>query len=171
MKTTSILTAVTLTALLSGCGLYSFQNSHYGKLPTNTTTTANQPQELRPVTTQSYQLADSHWSDVQKIRNEATRLSGEVGSGTITKVQAAQYLNRFRLNLVGNNPVDDHIYEVYLRSAVSSQSGQISTAQSKQLIQTALEAWQQSWPTMSNKPANPAFTNFLLQTMGMSPLQ
>ena len=69
------------------------------------------------------------------------------------------------------NVIDDNVYDVYLRGAVGSQSGQISSAQSKQLIQTALEVWQNSWPTMQNKPDNPAFTNFLMQTMGMTPLQ
>ena len=131
------------------------------------------PQPVEPVQQQpqAFRLAPNHWADVQDIRNEAVRLSREVGKGTITKVQAAQELNQFRLALVGSNVIDDNVYDVYLRGAVGSQSGQISSAQSKQLIQTALEVWQNSWPSMQNKPDNPAFTNFLMQTMGMTPLQ
>lgn len=119
----------------------------------------------------SYRLASSHWSDVSKIRDEATRLSYQVSQGQITKVQAAQYLNRYRIQLVGHNNVDDSMYEVYLRSAVDSQRGTISTTQSKLYIQNALKGWSQRWPSMSNKPANPAFTNFLMEVMGMRPLQ
>lgn len=118
-----------------------------------------------------FRLVDRHWSDVSKIRNEATRLSYQVSKGDLTKVQAAQYLNKFRINLVGPNAIDDDMYEIYLRSAVDSQRGSINTEQSKLFIQNALRGWQQRWPNMNNKPRNPAFTNFLMEVMGMKPLQ
>ncbi|TFV04598.1 prokaryotic membrane lipolipid attachment site family protein, partial [Bacillus stratosphericus] len=95
----------------------------------------------------------------------------QVSQGKITKVQAAQYLNRFRTQQVGRNSVDDSMYEVYLRSAVDSQRGAISSQQSKLYVQNALRGWQQRWPNMSNKPANPAFTNFLMEVMDMRPLE
>ncbi len=117
----------------------------------------------------TYRLAGSHWTDVSKIRDEATRLNDQVGQKKITKVQAAQHLNRFRLKLVGSNPVDDSVYEVYLRSAVDSQRGAITSAQSKQYVQNALKGWQQRWPNMRNKPNNPAFTNFLMELMNIPP--
>ena len=63
----------------------------------------------------NFHLASNHWSDVSKIRDEATRLSYQVSQWKMTKVQAAQYLNRFRIQLVGRNSVDDSMYEVYLR--------------------------------------------------------
>lgn len=172
MNTKTWLMGLTAAFLLVGCGTTI-------TLPSAPTIT-KQPQPVQPApqpieqpTAQPkvFQLAPNHWADVQDIRNEAVRLSREVGKGNITKVQAAQELNQFRLALVGNNVIDDNVYEVYLRGAVGSQSGQISSAQSKQLIQTALDVWQNSWPTMQNKPDNPAFTNFLMQTMGMTPLQ
>ena len=94
-----------------------------------------------------------------------------MSQGKITKVQAAQYLNRYRIQLVGRNTVDDSMYEVYLRSAVDSQRGEITTEQSKLYIQNALKGWQQRWPNMRSKPANPAFTNFLMEVMDMKPLQ
>ena len=119
----------------------------------------------------NFHLASNHWSDVSKIRDEATRLSYQVSQGKMTKVQAAQYLNRFRIQLVGRNSVDDSMYEVYLRSAVDSQRGEISTSQSKLYIQNALRGWQQRWKSMTNKPSNPAFTNFLMEVMSMTPLQ
>ncbi|MCP1659729.1 hypothetical protein J2T37_000655 [Neisseria perflava] len=118
-----------------------------------------------------FRLASSHWTDVSKIRDEATRLSVQVSQGKMTKVQAAQYLNRYRIQLVGRNSVDDSMYEIYLRSAVDSQRGEITTEQSKLYIQNALRGWQQRWKNMSSKPNNPAFTNFLMEVMNMQPLQ
>lgn len=118
-----------------------------------------------------FRLASSHWSDVSKIRDEATRLSYQVSQGKMTKVQAAQYLNRFRIQLVGRNAVDDSVYEVYIRSAIDSQRGEITTEQSKLYIQNALRGWQQRWKNMNSKPSNPAFTNFLMEVMNMSPLK
>ena len=90
----------------------------------------------------------------------------------ITKVQAAQLLNQFRINNVGHNAIDDSVYETYLKSVVQSQAGKISSAQSKEQIQSALATWQIAWQSMgNNRPTNPAFTNFLLKTMGMKQLQ
>ena len=117
-----------------------------------------------------YRLSSSHWADVANIRNRANELSMRVGKGELTKVQAAQLLNDYRIKLVGHNSVDDSVYAVYLRAATQSQSGQINTEQSKRLIQNALSGWSQRWPNMSSKPTNPAFTNFLNEVMGVSPL-
>lgn len=118
-----------------------------------------------------FHLAPSHWMDVAKISDEATRLSYQVSIGKMTKVQAAQYLNNFRKRLVGRNAVDDSMYEIYLRSAIDSQRGEINTEQSKLYIQNALRGWQQRWENMDAKPNNPAFTNFLLEVMKMQPLK
>lgn len=118
-----------------------------------------------------YRLASTHWTDVAKIRQEAQRLGAEVGAGKITKIQAAQYLNRYRLNLVGSNQIDDSMYEVYQKAALDSYRGVISQEQSKQYVISALRGWQQRWSSMSVKPANPAFTNFLMEVMELQPLK
>lgn len=150
-------------AALSGCSsIYLPTLKEVPVRPTNTTVDTGKA---------TYRLASNHWSDVSKIRDEATRLSYQVSQGQITKVQAAQYLNRYRIQQVGRNAVDDSVYDVYLRSAVDSQRGAISTEQSKLYIQNALKGWQQRWPNMRNKPSNPAFTNFLMEVMNMKPLQ
>jgi hypothetical protein len=128
------------------------------------------PPSSRPADS-GYTLASSHWSDVAKIRAEAQRLGTQVRAGKMTKVQAAQYLNRYRLKLVGANSVDDSVYDVYLRAAVDSQSGKISPQQAKNYVENALKGWQQRWPHVRKKPSNPAFANFLLEHMGMTPLK
>ena len=132
-------------------------------------TVANGNEAVVPVPT--YRLMPRHWTDVAKIRAEAQRLALQVADKQITKVQAAQYLNKYRLGLVGSNPVDDNIYDVYQSAAVDSQRGAIDSAQSKALIENALRGWQQRWPNMADKPRNPAFTNFLMEVMGLQPLQ
>ena len=153
-----------LTAALTGCNtVYVPTIAEVPVRPINVDGTSS--------VNEGYRLSNSHYSDVAKIRFEATRLSDQVGKGQITKVQAAQYLNRYRIQLVGKNPVDDNVYEVYLRAAVDSQRGAITTEQSKLYIQNALKGWQQRWPNMTNKPTNPAFTNFLMELMNMQPLQ
>lgn len=123
------------------------------------------------VSASNFKLAANHWTNVAKIRAEADRLGAQVRANKITKVQAAQYLNRFRLNLVGSNQIDDSVYEVYLRAAVDSQRGVIDAAQSKSQVESTLKGWQQRWGNMSNRPNNPAFTNFLLEYMNMQPLK
>lgn len=118
-----------------------------------------------------YTLAPRHWTDVAKIRAEAQRLGMQVSAGKISKVQAAQHLNRFRLGLVGHNQVDDSMYDVYLRAAVDSQRGAIDSAQSKAMVESSLQGWARRWHDMPQRPENPAFTNFLMEHMGLPPLK
>lgn len=131
----------------------------------------NLPLSKKESTQNKHQLASNHWADVAKIRAEAQRLGVQIQEGNITKVQAALLLNQFRKKHIGSNSVDDSVYEVYQEAAVGSQSGKISAEQSRAYIENALIGWQKRWPYMSNKPKNPAFTNFLLEHMGMKPLQ
>ena len=162
------LLSIGLIAALTGCeSIYIPTLKEVPVYPTNSRPyPSSQTRE-----SSTYTLSSNHWTDVSKIRDEATRLSDQVKQGQLTKVQAAQYLNRFRIQLVGRNAVDDSVYEVYLRSAVDSQRGAITTEQSKQYIQNTLKGWQQRWPNMASKPTNPAFTNFLMEVMGLSPLK
>lgn len=151
--------ALLCTAILSAC---SIQVS-----PART-----HPQIIQPsIPVSTFQLAHSHWTDVAKIRNEAQRLGTQVAADKITKVQAAQYLNKYRLELVGHNPIDDSVYEIYLRSVVDSQRGAIDSEQSKAYVESALRGWGQRWSSMSTRPNNPAFTNFLMEHMGLPPLK
>ncbi|CBN86929.1 hypothetical protein NLA_6930 [Neisseria lactamica 020-06] len=158
------LALIPIAAALSGCGtVYVPTLTEIPVRPINTV-----PAEA---SVKGFRLAPSHWTDVSKIRDEATRLSYQVDIGKMTKVQAAQYLNNFRKRLVGRNAVDDSMYEIYLRSAVDSQRGAINTEQSKLYIENALRGWQQRWKNMDVKPDNPAFTNFLMEVMKMQPLK
>lgn len=118
-----------------------------------------------------FELAESHWADVARIRAEAQRLGMQIQNGEITRVQAAQALNQYRLRVAGANPVDDSVYDVYLRAAVDSQRKVITPQQSRAYVENALKGWVQRWPHMDKKPNNPAFTNFLLEHFGMETLK
>ena len=155
---------LSIAAVLSGC--QSVYVPTLTEIPVNPVNTVKTEAPAK-----GFHLAPSHWTDVAKISDEATRLSYQVSIGKMTKVQAAQYLNNFRKRLVGRNAVDDSMYEIYLRSAVDSQRGEINTEQSKLYIQNALRGWQQRWKNMDAKPNNPEFTNFLLEVMKMQPLK
>ncbi|MCO6504491.1 MAG: prokaryotic membrane lipolipid attachment site family protein [Snodgrassella sp.] len=161
-----ILALSVIAVLMSACT--NFLGKNHPTIANSSTTAKVEDGTIRG---KDYKLADSHWSDVARIRDEATRLSFRVSQGTMTKVQAAQMLDKFRIAQVGHNMVDDDMYDIYLRSAVESQQGSINTAQSKAYIKNALTGWQQRWPNMQKKPANPAFTNFLMEVMNLQPLQ
>ncbi len=119
--------------------------------------------------TSPYHLDSKHWADVSRLKAKAEGLSLEIASGRLDKQAAAEELNRFRLSIVGANTVDDSVADVYLHAAVESKNGRISNGQSKALVRSALLGWQQRWKQMSDaqKPTNPAFTNFLNETMGL----
>ncbi|QEY23586.1 prokaryotic membrane lipolipid attachment site family protein [Neisseria animalis] len=155
-----------LVALAALAGCETIYLPTLKEVPVNPTNT-----RVADIPAADYRLAASHWTDVAKLRDEATRLVSQVSQGKLTKVQAAQLLNRFRIQLVGRNSVDDAVYDVYLRSAIDSQRGVISSEQSKTQIQSTLRGWQQRWKNMDSKPNNPAFTNFLLEYMNMTPLK
>lgn len=120
---------------------------------------------------QTFRLAESHWSDVAKIRAEALRLGIQVQNGDLTRVQAVQALNQYRLRIVGANPIDDSVYDVYLRAAVDSQRNVITREQSRTYLENTLQGWLKRWPSMDKKPNNPAFTNFLLEHLNMETLK
>ena len=97
-------------AALAGCEtIYVPSLQEVPVRPTNVKPNVKANKAEKPA---AFSLASSHWSDVSKIRDEATRLSYQVSQGKMTKVQAAQYLNKFRIQLVGRNVVDDSVYEV-----------------------------------------------------------
>lgn len=165
-----ILALSVVAVLLSACNNFevpTFSRTH----PKSSSTSNTNKVENGTIRGSNFRLAASHWSDVARIRNEATRLSYRVSQGNMTKVQAAQMLNKFRIAQVGHNMLDDEMYEIYLRSAVESQQGSINTSQSKAYIKNALLGWQQRWPNMKERPTNPAFTNFLMEVMDLKPLQ
>lgn len=157
--------ATALVLALTGCSTLYVPTLK--EVPINTRSNADIDTATTP-----YRLAPSHWSDVAKLNAELQRLGSQVAKGEITRVQAAQYINRLRLELVGRNMVDDDVYNVYLRGAVDSQRGAISSEESKRLVQRAVQGWQQRWPNMTSKPSNPAFTNAMIEVLGLkNPLQ
>jgi len=109
----------------------------------------------------------------ERLLFEANRLAEEVRDARLTRTQAADQLGRARLAWVGRNPVDDETFRLYRQISVERDTGQIGQAEAQRRMDEALKRWQRRWVQLplSARPANPAFTNFLMKVYGLPPLQ
>ncbi|TDR82233.1 hypothetical protein [Paludibacterium purpuratum] len=105
------------------------------------------------------------------IFREANRLADEVGQGRLTRVEAADQLNIYRLRVVGANRVDDSTFATYRYLAVQRDNNGMSAEESHSRMEMKLRDWQRKWPTLRNRPTDPAFTNFLMQLFDLPPLE
>lgn len=104
------------------------------------------------------------------ILREADHLASRVKNGEITRVEAADQLNRFRLAHIGRNVVDDNTFALYRSLTVARERNQITQDASMSRMHARLIEWESRWPTMNHRPANPAFTNFLMTVYDLPPL-
>lgn len=104
------------------------------------------------------------------LMREAQQLAPRVGKGELTRVQVADKLDALRQQQVGRNAVDDDVFRTYRRIAQQRDAGQIDSARAQKQMEDRLEMWQRRWPTLADKPANPAFTQFLLKLYSLPPL-
>jgi hypothetical protein len=102
--------------------------------------------------------------------DEANQLADQVKNGELTRLQAADRLNQLRLRLVGPNKVDDATFATYRYLAAQRDAGAITSQASQSRMEMTLRDWQQRWPLLARHPADPAFTNFLLQLYGLPQL-
>jgi hypothetical protein len=105
------------------------------------------------------------------ILREADRLASQVKDGTLSRTQAADQLNRFRLAHIGHNSIDDTNFAWYRAMAVARDRNQISQEESMTRICTRQMQWHRRWAQMDNRPSNPAFTNFLMEVCDLPPLK
>jgi hypothetical protein len=119
---------------------------------------------------QSGRYATSAPSRSGMIFHEASRLAGEVEKGSMTRVDAADQLNAYRLRIAGHNRVDDSTFATYRYLAAMRDSGAMSAEETHSRMELKLRDWQRRWPKLGNRPADPAFTNFLMQLFDMPPL-
>ena len=97
------------------------------------------------------------------IFREANRLAVLVEKGELTRVEAADELNGYRLRIVGSNRVDDSTFATYRYLATMRDGGKMSAEDTHARMERKLLEWQRRWPKLSSRPADPAFTNFLMQ--------
>lgn len=105
-----------------------------------------------------------------KLMREAQQLAPRVSKGELTRVQVADRLDALRQQQVGRNAVDDDVFRIYRRIAQQRDAGQIDSARAQKQMEDRLEMWQRRWPALQDKPANPAFTQFLLKLYSLPPL-
>ncbi|WP_036666534.1 hypothetical protein [Paludibacterium yongneupense] len=106
-----------------------------------------------------------------QLLKEANRLADQVKEGRLNRLEAADELNIFRLRLVGANAVDDASFATYRALAIARDAGSMTSEAAQARMQARLRDLQRRWPAMSRKPADPAFTNFLLNVYGMPVLE
>jgi len=97
------------------------------------------------------------------IFHEANRLAVLVEKGELTRVEAADELNGYRLRIVGSNRVDDATFATYRYLATMRDDGKMTAEESHARMERKLLEWQRRWPKLSSRPVDPAFTNFLMQ--------
>ncbi|WP_162291254.1 hypothetical protein [Vogesella sp. LIG4] len=102
---------------------------------------------------------------------EADRLADRVGKGELTRVQAAEKLGETRIRLVGRNFMDDDVYRLYYQIAQLRDAGKIDGDAARKQMEDRLRYWQRRWPGLQNKPANPAFTQFMFKVYNLPPLK
>ncbi|MBV8049176.1 MAG: hypothetical protein JO171_18655 [Paludibacterium sp.] len=110
-------------------------------------------------------------SHVSLIFREANRLAGEVEAGRLSRTEAADQLNVYRVRVAGSNRVDDSTFATYRYLAISRDRNEMTAEESHARMEMKLRDWQRKWPALSNRPADPAFTNFLMQLFDLPPLQ
>lgn len=107
---------------------------------------------------------------VDQLLAEANRLADKVKSGELTRTAAADQLNAARLRIAGGNPVDNDNFAVYRQLTVERDAGRIDSDAFRAKLEAHLREWMRRWPKYSPKPADPAFSNFLLKLYGLPPL-
>ena len=109
-------------------------------------------------------------SPSQRLYEEAQALSARVAKGELSRVAVADQLGALRVQLVGRNAVDDDVFALYRQIAVRRDAGQIDGAKAQQLMQQRLQMWLERWPRLASKPAQPAFTSFMLKLYSLPAL-
>ncbi|WP_024303707.1 hypothetical protein [Pseudogulbenkiania sp. MAI-1] len=109
-------------------------------------------------------------SKVDLLLKEANRLADEVKAGRLSRTAAADQLNAYRLRAAGPNLVDDNTFATYRYIAVERDAGRMSPTEAQDKMDAKLREWLRAWPRLRQKPADPAFTNFLLKVYRLPPL-
>ncbi|MBI3144931.1 MAG: hypothetical protein HYZ18_06615 [Pseudogulbenkiania sp.] len=109
-------------------------------------------------------------SKVDLLLKEANRLAEEVKAGRLSRTAAADQLNSYRLRVASANLVDDNTFATYRYLAVERDAGRMSPTEAQDKMETKLREWLRGWPKLRQKPADPAFTNFLLKVYRLPPL-
>ena len=107
---------------------------------------------------------------VDLLLKEANRLAEEVKAGRLSRTAAADQLNAYRLRTAGPNLVDDNTFATYRYIAVERDAGRMNPAEAQDKMEVKLREWLRAWPKLRQKPADPAFTNFLLKVYRLPPL-
>lgn len=100
----------------------------------------------------------------QQLLAAADQIADRLREGELTRLQAADALNRQRLKIVGANPIDDEVFARYRELIAKVQAGRLSQTDLRQRLKQKLDSLNaQPWQTRQSTP--PLFTHFLLKTI------
>ncbi|QEL57887.1 putative periplasmic lipoprotein [Chromobacterium paludis] len=105
-----------------------------------------------------------------QLLDEADGLADRVKAGELSRTAAADLLNAARLRIVGSNAVDNDTFALYRELTAERDAGRIDSDVFRAKLEAHLRGWLRRWPQYAPKPADPAFTNFLLKLYGLPPL-
>lgn len=110
--------------------------------------------------------------DAEKLQAEllaaSDRISQRVAAGELNRLEAVDELNLARLDLVGENNLDNEVFRFYRDLTAQVQQGTLSAASLRSQMQMKLQQIRESRRVhYQNQP--PVFTNFLLQTIYQQP--
>lgn len=125
----------------------------------------------RPVATAPAAAGAQGHHEEEQLLAEAGALASQVGNGQLTRLQAADRLDRKRQALVGRNAIDDAVFKVYREQTVRLQRGQIAQADLRARLIRELDRARRDWNAIS-PPLRPnaAFTRFLIRIYDQAPL-
>ncbi|MGL6070151.1 hypothetical protein [Craterilacuibacter sp.] len=116
-------------------------------------------------------VAPATQGNSERLLFEANRLAEEVKASRMNRTQAADALGRARLAWVGRNSVDDEVFRQYRQLAVARDTNLVTPSGAHNRMFDMLKNWQRRWLHLSPRPADPAFTNFLMKVYSLPPLQ
>lgn len=148
MKLSSLGTLLAFLLILSGCAGLPFGQGPAATTTPNATTDTSLQREKKQ----------------QQLLAAADQIADRLREGELTRLQAADALNRQRLKIVGANPIDDEVFARYRELIAKVQAGRLSQTDLRQRLKQKLDSLNaQPWQTRQSTP--PLFTHFLLKTI------
>lgn len=102
-------------------------------------------------------------AQVNELFTEASQLADQVKTGTLSRTEAAEKLNSYRLQRIGHNPTDDRVFAIYHTLAIERDAGRITQHDAQTQMEQTLRHSAQRWAQQRKRSAEPIFTNFLMK--------
>ncbi|MBP9527797.1 MAG: hypothetical protein KBE25_00875 [Laribacter sp.] len=107
----------------------------------------------------------------QAFLDEANAIADRVRAGKLTRLEAADALNRERLRLFGPNAIDDAVFTVYRQETAKLERGMTTQADLRRVLIGTIERARLRYNNLpAGKRPNAGFTRFLIHIYDQAPL-